>query len=1335
MPSDILFQLKAQDQTGDAFSAVERRVQQSATRTAETFSNINRQARQARATISESGAVQGGLFDPAPIMRSEKALEDFYRLHSKLQIVLRAENEDYEDSNRGRQRAINRIRAEVEQRERLQAAYRRSTAGQIDLTRQIGLEVRLRKQLEDEYNNSARAIRIEQEQLKRRARAQHEASREIREATRNLRGWIGALQSAGRLRGAGTALQDLFDRWEVAETRGQRLRAVIPLIGGAALGLADDLGRLASRGFQQAIRDSVQLESSLVRLETQLGLTAEQSAIVEGQVRSLAIETARGAKDLADAAFFIQSTGLRGAEASQLLDITARGAAVGLGREADVARLTSAAINAYGSDTLSAAEAGEALIDTVREGALEAGELSASFGRLLAPASELGIEFQELGAAIAFYTRLGVSSAEAVTALRSTFEGILKPSTQARNILSRIGFTAETLQERVGERGLLATLREVRRELGNDITALTGFLGRQEAVGLVLALTGDRAQEAEDVLASLRGETGDLDRAFDRVSETTEFKFNRSLSQMREIGLRIGDRVLPVINSGLNAVAGVFDFFFGEAGPQLSALEQHVEGLVDDFERWVGLGDDKTRFEAERYLLRLLGDETVVGNAQAISRIVQEIVELGGDARGRTDIEEILTKQGEAVALAATELEAYEQKERELREELRKRRDSPGGARGVFSFTSTQQVERDLREIRSVVSDANDRLEAETLATLETLEQQGVVIDDLSTDWDGYSEAVLGALKNEQSAAEVVALRRRQQAEFRNELRESTRGLNVYNAGIDQTRDSTGRLVQDTALMERILRQVKTDTPREELRLLEEKYIAAGGAAEDFARYVAGLQDATDLFTTQKMRRELLAAAAALEYNIFVLSGGTQGRLPLPGNPYIDKLLEDQITLTTGQEILSALYSRTNTAAQKAGETEREASSTAASARNELNASIDASAAALAREQGILANTKREYQDFWTDARRESQYAVQDQQDALSRLERDAFQALEGLEGDARKLRELELRERLEDRKDALAAEAKEEERRVAGALEAAADAEDALRDAFDAAQRSIEEASDKAKEQLETVAETAGTTADTAITGVTETAETGAEVTTSAWETAFDSWTTALTEAATATGNEGERIRAAINDRVTKPWEDAKKAVDEYFRALEAGVLDDPVLNNAITDANLADLMADTIESLDDAAAADAAAGAAAAADAVVSGLSGEAWADAAADRLEERERERQERAADFYNTAATAPTTIAEAAAAEAAAAAFAADSSQGHTRNADQQVTAAAMAIANEVGGVFNGIGPTGPVSNAPPGIDDTEKIRSTPTTNRGPRTGGLRSAGGFGIPGVE
>ena len=145
------------------------------------------------------------------------------------------------------------------------------------------------------------------------------------------------------------------------------------------------------------------------------------------------------------ALFTVTSAGLRGAEAMEVLEMAAKGSAIGMGDTKEIARAVTAVMQAYGPETMSAAKAMDVLTATVREGNLEASELAPVLGRVVGLAAQMGVGFDQVGASIATFTRLGVDSAEAVTGLRGFLSGIIKPTNEGAEALASMGIDRKSV--------------------------------------------------------------------------------------------------------------------------------------------------------------------------------------------------------------------------------------------------------------------------------------------------------------------------------------------------------------------------------------------------------------------------------------------------------------------------------------------------------------------------------------------------------------------------------------------------------------------------------------------------------------------------------------------------------------------------------------------------------------------------------------------------------------------------------------------------------------------------------------------------------------------------
>lgn len=298
-------------------------------------------------------------------------------------------------------------------------------------------------------------------------------------------------------------------------------------------------------------------EKELTKIQSLVGLTADEVNGFRDSVMDLANETARAPNELAEALFFVTSAGLRGAEALDVLERSAKASASGLGETKVIADLVTSAMNAYGSEVLDASTATNILVGAVREGKAEASEIANSMGQVLPIASELGLGFDEVGASIATMTRTGTDSATAVTQLRQILSSILKPTSEAEKTLNEYGLSAEQLRRTIKEDGLIATLIALRETFKGNDEAMSAIFGNIRALSGVLDIVGANAEENIKIFERLKDTTGLLDDAFEITSETTAFKFAQALASLKVNLTEFGNILLPVVNKVLNFVVSI----------------------------------------------------------------------------------------------------------------------------------------------------------------------------------------------------------------------------------------------------------------------------------------------------------------------------------------------------------------------------------------------------------------------------------------------------------------------------------------------------------------------------------------------------------------------------------------------------------------------------------------------------------------------------------------------------------------------------------------------------------------------------------------------------------
>jgi len=291
---------------------------------------------------------------------------------------------------------------------------------------------------------------------------------------------------------------------------------------------------------------------SLLKIQTLVGKTKEEIASMRGEIIKLGGETARSPRELADAMFAITSAGLEGKEAMEALSFAAKSSASGLGETKSIALALTGIMQSYAASGMTAERATDILTATVRAGNLEASELAPVLGRVTGLAAQLGISFEEVGASIATFTRLGVNSAEAVTGLQGIMNGLIKPTDQTKDALKALFTEAKDgdeavnmLRASIAEDGLAATLVDLVGQIGDDQDALGDLVPNVRALSAVLGTAGAQGENYIKVAKQIADSTGLANKVFEETAQDSTFKFKQALNQLTIVGTDIGSMLLP----------------------------------------------------------------------------------------------------------------------------------------------------------------------------------------------------------------------------------------------------------------------------------------------------------------------------------------------------------------------------------------------------------------------------------------------------------------------------------------------------------------------------------------------------------------------------------------------------------------------------------------------------------------------------------------------------------------------------------------------------------------------------------------------------------------------
>ena len=301
-----------------------------------------------------------------------------------------------------------------------------------------------------------------------------------------------------------------------------------------------------------------------------VGLTGEAQASVDGWSESLlkmAPKVAKGPVELAEALYYISSSGIKGARAMELLEISARAASSGLGETKDVADVLSSALNAYAGTGLTAARAADILVAAVREGKGEASEFAKTMGQIIPIGAELGVSFDQIAGGMAAITLTGSSAATAAVYLKGVFNSFLKASPKGEKALLKVHSSYAELRKilRSGPTGLIDVMQKMRDiTIGNE-EAMSDILPNIRGLSAYLSIAGKNFKYNTDLMKRVTASTGSLGAAFAAVADTIKIKYDSAIAQaqvsMITLGKELATMFIPVLQWLVEHLQKLTDWF------------------------------------------------------------------------------------------------------------------------------------------------------------------------------------------------------------------------------------------------------------------------------------------------------------------------------------------------------------------------------------------------------------------------------------------------------------------------------------------------------------------------------------------------------------------------------------------------------------------------------------------------------------------------------------------------------------------------------------------------------------------------------------------------------
>jgi TP901 family phage tail tape measure protein len=407
-----------------------------------------------------------------------------------------------------------------------------------------------------------------------------------------------------------------------------KVAAGAAVAGIAAVGVAAGAVAVKSAGA------FIDFERSMNEVFTLLpGISEQAMGDMEKQVLNLSKEFAQLPEDVVPALYQSLSAGVPQDNVFEFLE-TATKASVGgvTDLETAVDGITSV-INAYGTETISAGEASDIMFTAVKLGKTTMEEISSAVFQAAPLAAALGVSFEEVAGSVATLTKQGVPTTQAMTQIRSTMVALQKPNKDMVDLLDAAGFASG--QAALDSADLATVLDQLRTASEESGISMETAFGRVEAVGAVLALTGDNAEGAAADLLAMTESAGATDAAFEQMQQGIGPIIDKIMAFKDAFLITIGDALSPFIEMLFSMVEGVLPaveaFFTDRIVPALEGVAAFIQKIIDfegDLRQFFTVFEDGSTFLDRLFESFGMSEEAANALAVQVVEIANKILDL-----------------------------------------------------------------------------------------------------------------------------------------------------------------------------------------------------------------------------------------------------------------------------------------------------------------------------------------------------------------------------------------------------------------------------------------------------------------------------------------------------------------------------------------------------------------------------------------------------------------------------------------------------------------------------------------------------------------------------------
>ena len=470
---------------------------------------------------------------------------------------LQAEHEKVSQKIQQHQTNAERLRAKIEE---TGDATGELTAQLVKEENEVARNTERLKSNENQIRQTTASIHSQEEQLERMAQ-------ELRDAgidTDNLEESNARLQrSYERLRGS----QENLSRINSEQAK---IKENIAATKTQLMGTIGAVGAVAAAIYAGPVQAAQKYETAMAKVGTIADTKQVPLEQLSSEIMKLSNTTGIAAEAIADDVYNAISAGQKTGDAVNFVSNSAKLAKAGFAESSQTLDVLTTILNAYGMEASKVGDVSDMLIQIQNKGKVTVGELSSVMGKIIPTANANGVALEQLGAGYAIMTSKGIAAAETTTYMNSMLNELGKSGTTADKLLRQTA--GKSFKELMADGKSLGDVLGIMQEAAESSgKSLSDVFGSAEAGKAAVSLLSNGVDGFNESVKGMVESAGATEEAFAKMENTTEAKMQKAKNSIANLGIVLGQNLLPIVGNLADKVAAVVIKVseFAQANPKL----------------------------------------------------------------------------------------------------------------------------------------------------------------------------------------------------------------------------------------------------------------------------------------------------------------------------------------------------------------------------------------------------------------------------------------------------------------------------------------------------------------------------------------------------------------------------------------------------------------------------------------------------------------------------------------------------------------------------------------------------------------------------------------------